>query len=133
MKTLYKALIFFLFASINFIGCRQIFGDRTETESIVQAPVDGTNILVLEPVQGKIWNPGDTIPIKWTAPTIREIDIQLYRKTEFKFIIAEKLDNYGKFDWIVPLSISLSNHYIVKIMNHNNNDVFELSGRFGIQ
>jgi hypothetical protein len=62
-----------------------------------------------------------------------KIDIQLYRKSEFKFTITENLENTGKFDWIVPIDIPLSNHYLVKVINHNNTDVYKFSGRFGIQ
>ncbi len=114
-------------------GCRQIFGDREQPESIVEAPIEASNIIIKSPVQGTIWNPGDTIIIKWIAPTIQRIDIQLYRKSEFKFMITKNIENSGRFDWIIPNDIPLSNHYLIKVTSHNNPDIYKFSGRFGIQ
>ena len=133
MRALYFTLLSLLICPVFLTGCRQIFGDGTQPESIVEAPVENANIVVSEPVHGNIWKPGETIRIKWIAPTIKKIDIQLYRKSEFKFTIAGNLENSGKFDWIVPVDIALSNHYLVKVINHNNTDVYKFSGRFGIQ
>lgn len=129
-KIILKTLLIF---SVLLTGCRQIFGDREQPESIVLAPTEASNIFVSSPIQGTIYNPGDTLSVKWIAPTIKKIDIQLYRKSEYKFTIAENLENTGRFDWIVPLEIPLSNHYLVKVINHNNLDTYQFSGRFGIQ
>ncbi|MBK9097850.1 MAG: GPI anchored serine-threonine rich family protein [bacterium] len=132
-----KTVIFFLsiifFSLLAVVGCRDIFGDRTEPESIVQPPQEGSNLVVTEPVHGKIWNPGDTIQIKWIAPTIKKIDLELYRKSEYKFLIAGEVSNYGNYSWIIPIDLPLSNHYLIKVSNHNNADVYKFSGRFGVQ
>jgi hypothetical protein len=133
MKAIKFTLKSLLIFSVLLSGCRQIFGEREQTESIVSAPTEAANIIVASPVHGTIWNPGDTITIKWIAPTIKKLKIQLYRKNEYKFTITENLENTGQFDWIVPLDIPLSNHYLVKVGNHNNHDVYKFSGRFGIQ
>ena len=133
MKSLFLTLKTLLVFSVLLTGCRQIFGDREQPELIVQAPIEASNILVNSPSQGTIWKPGETITINWIAPTIKKIDIQLYRKSEFKFSITENLENSGKFDRILPLDIPLSNHYLVKITSHSNPDIFKFSGRFGIQ
>jgi len=133
MKAIKFTLKNLLIFSVLLIGCRQIFGDREQSESIVSAPTEAANIIVTLPVHGTIWNPGDTITIKWFAPTIKKLEIQLYRKSEYKFTITDNLENTGQFNWIVPLDIPLSNHYLVKVANHNNHDVYKFSGRFGIQ
>ena len=133
MKSLEITFKTLLIYSVLLTGCRNIFGDRDQPESIVQVPIEASNIIVNSPVQGTIWNPGDTISIKWIAPSINRIDIQLYRKSEYKFTIIENLANTGKFDWIVPLDIPLSNHYLIKISSHNIPDIYKFSGRFGIQ
>jgi hypothetical protein len=131
-KILFQLLIISLSTLIP-VGCRDIFGDRTQPQSIVQPPDEGSNLSVIEPVQGGIWNPADTIQIKWIAPTIEKIDLQLYRKTELKFNIAINLENSGAYQWIIPLDIPSSNHYLIKVINHNDVDVFKFSGRFCIQ
>ena len=125
-------LITLIIVGFFFLGCRQILGDRELPESIVQPPLEGTKIIVNEPVFGTIRNPGDTLSIKWNAPTIRKIDIKLYRKSEYIFTIIENIEN-GEFDWKIPYEIPLSNHYLIKISNHNNEDIYEFSGQFGIQ
>jgi Ser-Thr-rich glycosyl-phosphatidyl-inositol-anchored membrane family len=130
LKLILKTLLIF---SLLLSGCRQIFGDREQPDSIVQTPIEASNIIVTSPVHATIWNPGDTITINWIAPTIKKIDIQLYRKSEYKFTITDNLENSGSFDWIVPLDISLSNHYLVKIVSHSNPDIYKFSGRFGIK
>lgn len=133
MKAIKFTLKSLLIFSVLLSGCRQIFGDREQPESIVLAPTEASNIIVTSPTQGTIHNPGDTLSVKWIAPTIKKIDIQLYRKSEYKFTITEDLENIGRFDWIVPFEIPLSNHYLVKVVNHNNSDTYQFSGRFGIQ
>lgn len=132
MKKIFQLFLISL-TTYTLVGCRDIFGDRTQPQSIVQPPYEVTNVVVNEPIQGNIWNPEDTIQIKWIAPTIRKIDLQLYRKTELKLNSAVDLDNSRTYRWIIPLDIALSNHYLIKVINHNDMDVYKFSGRFGIQ
>jgi len=133
MKTVTFLLCTFFISLLTMVGCRDIFGERTEPESIVQPPEESSYLVVTEPVHGKIWNPGDTVRIKWIAPTIKKIDLELYRKSEFKFNLADNIINNGTYYWIVPQNIPLSNHYLIKVSNHNNAEVFQFSGRFGVQ
>jgi hypothetical protein len=132
MKALYLTLKTLLIFSVLLTGCRQIFGDREQPETIVQAPIEGNSINVIEPVWGTIYHPGDTVIIKWTAPTIKRLDISLYRKTEFKITISTNTENKGKISWPVPNEIPSSNHYCIKINNHNNADTYNFSKQFGI-
>ena len=133
MKTVTFLLCTFFISLLTMVGCSDIFGERTEPESIVQPPEESSYLVVTEPVHGKIWNPGDTVRIKWIAPTIKKIDLELYRKSEFKSNLADNIINNGTYYWIVPQNIPLSNHYLIKVSNHNNTEVFQFSGRFGVQ
>jgi hypothetical protein len=132
MKAIYYTLKTIVIFSVLLTGCRQIFGDREQPELIVQAPIEGNSINVYEPVWGTIHHPGDTIIIKWIAPRIKRLDISLYRKTEFKFTILSNLENKGIISWVVPNEIPSSNHYCIKINNHNNADTYNFSKQFGI-
>lgn len=132
MKALFLTLKTLLIFLVLLTGCRQIFGDREQPELIVQAPIEGNSISVYEPVWGTIYHPGDTIIIKWTAPIIKRLDISLYRKSEFKISISKNFENMGKLIWIVPYEIPSSNHYCIKINNHNNADTYNFSKQFGI-
>jgi len=133
MKSVYFVLIELVIGTFFFSGCRQILGDDEPPESIVQPPTEATKLIVNEPSYGTICNPGDTLSIKWIASTIKEIDIQLFRKSEYKFTLIENLENNGKFDWRIPNDIPPSNHYLIKILSHNNGNIYEFSGQFGIQ
>jgi len=133
MKSVYFVLIELAIGTFFFSGCRQILGDGEPPESIIQPPIEATNLIVNKPSFGTIYNPGDTLGIEWVAPTIMEIDIQLFRKSEYKFTLIENLENNGKFNWRIPNDISPSNHYLIKIISHNNTYIYEFSGQFGIE
>lgn len=133
MKAIISFVIVSLICLINLSGCRQIFGDREQAESIVQVPIESSRIAVTAPVHGSIWEPGDIIRIKWLATSINNIDVQLYRKSSYQYTIQNNLENTGSFDWLIPVDINLSSHYSLKIINHNNPDTYQFSGTFGIQ
>jgi hypothetical protein len=122
-----------LFSITIFTGCRDIFGDAEQPGSIVQAPTEPSEIIVTSPTRGSIYEPGEILRINWFANSIQSVDIELYRKSEFQFVISDNLNNTGILDWQIPNDINLSNHYLLKIVNHNNPDSYQFSGRFGIQ
>ena len=125
--------ILLLLIMLSFSGCRQIFGDGVQPESIVQPQTEATQIIVISPAHGSIWKKGDVIKIKWIAPTIKSIKIQLFKKSAFKLTITGNIENNGTYDWVIPDDFALSNHYLFKISNQNNSSVYEFSGMFGIQ
>lgn len=134
MRNLYNILSILPLSIFIFTGCDHIFGDDTqESVSIVDPAPGASKIIVTEPVFGMIKNPGDIINIIWISPTINKIDIQLYRKSEFKFTIIGDFENNGNFEWEIPFEIPPSNHYLIKIVSHANSDIYEFSGQFGIQ
>ena len=111
MKSLIRLLIFALTSLLVLEGCRQIFGDGTEPETIVQVPDETSLIVVTNPVYASIWKPGDNLEIKWIATSITRIDIQLFRKNSYQFTIANNIENESSFDWQIPVEINISNHY----------------------
>ena len=133
MKSLIFSAVVSLFFLINLSGCRQIFGDGTAPESIVEVPYETSQIVVTNPAYAAIWRPGDLLKIKWIATSISKIEIQLYRKSSYQFTLANNIENTGSFDWQIPIDINISNHYLLKIINHSNPDVYQFSDRFGIQ
>lgn len=133
MKIIKSIILFSIISLISFTGCREIFGDGEKPDSIVQVPNEPAEIVVTSPLRGTIYKPGDVININWFAHSISAVDIELYRKNEYKFTISDNQENTGIFDWHIPIDINLSNHYIIKIVNHNNPDAYQFSGMFGIQ
>lgn len=132
MKLKILTYIFLFSLLLNFSGCRDLFGDGTQPVSIVQPPVEGSAISISEPVYGTILSPGDTVVIKWIAPTIQKIDLQLFRKSEYKFSLAEEIENDGIFIWKIPFEIQLSHHYRIKVMSHGQSNIYKFSDQFGI-
>jgi hypothetical protein len=126
-------IILFLLFVLLFAGCRQIFGDREQPESLVQPPDEAGEIIITSPVHGSIWKKGDVIKIKWIAPTIENIKIQLYRKSTYKLTIAGNIKNNGIYEWVIPDDIAFSNHYLFKVSNQKKSSVYNYSGRFAIQ
>ena len=133
MKTIRIKILLLLILPFTFSGCELFIDDSEAPVSIVNPPPEANNIIVTEPVFGTILNPGDEIIIKWNAHTISKIDIQLYRKSEYKFTIIENLSSNNVYKWNIPVGIPLSNHYHIKIQSHSNNDIFDFSEQFGIQ
>ncbi|MBT8377625.1 MAG: GPI anchored serine-threonine rich family protein [Ignavibacteria bacterium] len=126
-------LILTLLLILFFTGCRQFFGDGQQPESIVQPLNETSKIVVTAPKHGTIWKKGDVIDIKWIAPSIEKIKIQLFRKSNYELTISSNTENDGLYEWSIPNDIPLSNHYVFKVSNQNDSNEFEYSGRFGIQ
>jgi len=113
-------------------GCRDVIGDGTQPQSIVQPPSEGSKIVVTEPAYGTIFNPGDTIVIRWVAPTIESINLQLFRKSNYKITLVENIQNEGFFIWRIPTNFTFSHHYRIKIISNRNINIYEFSEQFGI-
>lgn len=113
-------------------GCRDVIGDGTQPESIVQPPSEGSKIVVTEPVYGTIFNLGDTIVIRWVAPTIESINLQLFRKSNYKITLVENIQNEGVFIWRIPNNFTFSHHYRIKIISSRKSNIYEFSEQFGI-
>ena len=64
--------------------------------------------------------------------SISNIDIYLYRKSVLKRTITLNLVNQGSYTWHIPNVIDNSINYTVKVVNSNNPEEFNSSGRFTI-
>jgi len=129
----FKFFVQILFLSLLFIcSCRQLGTEENPHELIIEPPEEANNIQIIEPSFGNVFNPGDTLTIKWMAPTIQKIDIQLFRKTEFIIGITENLNNDGEYIWKIPNDFPLSHHYLIKIISHSNENIYNFSKQFGI-
>jgi len=125
--------LFLLLSAILLGGCRLLTGVNTEPETVVE-PVYINAFIITSPEKSSFWKPGKVMEIKWiTSGTVEKVDIQLYRKSSFIKDLTNNLKNNSAFIWKIPNDIDHSLHYIIKIINHNNPDEYELSDRFGIQ
>jgi 2-keto-4-pentenoate hydratase len=132
MKSVILQIGTIVFTLLITFSCRDLFGDGTQPESIVQPPSEGSKIVVTDPLYGTIFSPGDTIVIRWIAPTIESIDLQLFRKSNYKITLAENIQNEGYFIWRIPSNFTFSHHYRIKVISNRNSDIYEFTEQFGI-
>ena len=131
---LYKFVISAAILISLFTGCRKLFGGATDPGFITTDYEYVEKIIVTSPARGDFYAPGDLIEINWLTSfsTISNVNILLYRKSALQRTIANNISNQGSYEWHIPHVIDNSIHYTVKVVNSNNPEVFNYSGRFGI-
>lgn len=111
-------------------GCRKV--DPVEGDSITENDSDAL-IVINTPRYGETYEPGNVMQIQWeSTPSVKRVNIELYRKTELIEVLTTKLQNNGSYKWKIPFLISQSHHYKVKVINTYNAEVYSLSGVFSI-
>jgi hypothetical protein len=115
-------------------GCRQLFGGANDPGFITTDYEYVEKIIVTSPARGDFYAPGDKMEIKWLTSfsTISKVNIHLYRKSLLQRTIIEDTQNAGSYFWRIPDVIDNSVHYIIKVVDSNNPEVFSYSGSFGI-
>jgi len=132
-----KLYIFVISAAILislFTGCRQLFGGANDPGFITTNFEYVEKIIVTSPARGDFYAPGDLIEIKWLTSfsSISSLNIHLYRKSLLQRTIIEDTQNASSYFWRIPDVIDNSVHYIIKVVDSNNPEVFNSSGRFTI-
>ena len=131
LKKIYRQT-FFLFFTLFTAGCRLLTGDDTVPETVSQ-PDYLNAFTIISPERSSFWKPGDVLEIKWTTRgSVEKVDIQLYQKTLLITDLKENLINNGSFEWNIPIDISHSLQYQIKIINHYNPEEYNISDRFAI-
>lgn len=129
VKILIIVSIFLLISS----GCRQIFGDRTAPDSLIE-PLESSSIIVTQPIYGTTYKPGEQMIIRWSASiNISHVDILLFKKGLLITHLADALSNNNLYNWKIPDEINNSVHYLIHVVDHNNPENFGISERFIIQ
>jgi hypothetical protein len=115
-------------------GCRQLLEGANDPGFITTDLEPVEKIIVTSPARGVFYAPGDLIEIKWLTSfsTVSKLNILLYRKSVLQRTIIADTRNAGSYFWRIPDVIDNSVHYIIKVVNSNNPEVFNYSGQFGI-
>ncbi len=115
-------------------GCRQLLEGANDPGFITTDLEHVEKIIVTSPARGVFYAPGDFIEIKWLTSfsTVSKLNILLYRKSVLQRTIIADTRNAGSYFWRIPDVIDNSVHYIIKVVNSNNPEVFNYSGQFGI-
>jgi hypothetical protein len=127
-----KIFFVLIFLSIfHFIACSDREG--ISKHSNITGPSTPPNLVVESPSNGDILRPGLSYQIKWSFPTsIQKVTIQLWRKREFKSIIANAYSNTGNYNWKIPQDILNSIHYRIKICDYDSPDFEATSNYFAV-
>ena len=125
-------LLVMLIIGISY-SCRD---ETSPTEPIdVKAITPPVNLQVeiISPTIGDKFRPGNLCVVLWkSAAEIKLVDIDLYKKTALRQHIAKKIANTGEYYWTIPEEILQSNHYKIKVTNHDNSKEYSLSDVFFI-
>jgi len=115
-------------------GCRQLLEGANDPGFITTDFEPVEEIVVSSPVNGDIYEPEESMQIMWfsSLSSISNIDTYLYRKSVLKRTITLNLVNQGSYTWHIPTVIDNSINYTVKVVNSNNPEEFNSSGRFAI-
>jgi hypothetical protein len=132
-----KQYIFIISGAIfisSLTGCRQLLEGASDPGFITTDLEPVEKIVVSSPVRGDIYEPGESVQINWVTAfsSFSNIDIYLYRKSNLQRTIIENTQNNGSYFWRIPDVIDNSVQYIIKVVNSDNQEVFNYSGRFGI-
>ncbi|MFC2133485.1 Ser-Thr-rich GPI-anchored membrane family protein [Bacteroidota bacterium] len=116
------SIVLLVLIIFSFYSCRQTINNEQDTgNGLVDPPPFGPGLTVISPQASEIWEPGTRHEIIWDViPNEFNVDILLYRKTEFKLIIAQGVENNGSYFWRIPPDIDQSHHYRIKIRYTQN-------------
>ncbi len=88
---------------------------------------------VISPDSTSVWEVGSAYSITWTAPpSISDVKIDLYENGVFVMELAATTPNDGEFSWTVPIGLSDSVNYQIKITDPLYPANFDFSDNFEI-
>jgi len=131
---IYKVVFSVVILVVLFTGCRQLLEGTNDPGFITTNFEAVEKIIVTSPVKGDIYAPGDLMEIKWLTSfsSVTKLNILLYRKSILQRTIIEATQNVSNYFWRIPDVIDNSINYTIKLVNSNNPEEFNHSGRFGI-
>lgn len=112
-----------------------VSGCRKELPVENDQPIPGNNlapISILSPLDSDEFTIGEEVHIKW-LPVNERVNIELYRKSEFKVDIAADIIANGEYIWNVPENLEASVHYRIKIILRANPANYVFSEEFTIK
>ena len=122
-------------ASLMIISCREeINTSSNDGNGLVDPPAFGPSLSVVSPTEGDIWPPDTRHDIVWDVGANEfYVQLQLYRKSAFKLIIADSIANTGYYSWRIPAGIDQSHHYRIHIVYPENSfQSHYISDEFGV-
>ena len=103
-----------------------------EPSEEVVIEVDLTPALsLIAPNGGENWDIGKDYEILWDSQNVAEVDIDLYKGSEFDQTIISSVDGAsGVYLWTIPKGMKQAFNYILRIYENGNVDLFDESSSF---
>jgi hypothetical protein len=97
-------------------------------------PILNPSITISTPTKNSHWYTGNYYIISWTSQdTSENVNISLYQNQELIKDISSLAENDGRFTWNIPISDKYNTgDYNIKIIDANNDSVFDISEPFRI-
>ncbi|MFX1279746.1 MAG: Ser-Thr-rich GPI-anchored membrane family protein, partial [Promethearchaeota archaeon] len=90
-------------------------------------------ITVISPDTGSVWETDTSHYINWSSTgTISNVKIELFEDDVFVMEIAPSTTNDGEFYWTIPLGLTSSDLYQIKVINTLDSAVYDFSDYFEI-
>lgn len=131
MNTITRKFLLIIYVVLSFsAGCRK----ETPVEEAEELPGDNISIelTVSSPKDEDEFAYGEEVLIKW-SPEDEAVNLDLYRKTDFKVEIARDIKGTGEFVWIVPDNMDASIHYRIRITPRSDPEKAVYSPEFTIK
>ncbi len=103
------------------------------TEPYLEITYDLPSITVQSPNGGETWYKGETHTIQWSSAYIgNTVDIILINNGDpnDSHVIVADLQNQGSYQWSVPTDLASSQKYKIKILDSNDESIFDESNQF---
>jgi len=89
------------------------------------------SLSLIAPKGGEKWDIGKDYEILWDSQNIAEVNIDLYRGSEFDQTIISSVDGAsGVYLWTIPKGMKQAFNYILRIYEKGNVDLFDESSSF---
>jgi hypothetical protein len=89
--------------------------------------------LIMSPQKGDVYYVGDEIVINYlTFTSSSTIDIYGQKKGSIIHTIAKGVPNSGTFVWKTDDTVPRSNHYQIRLVNSNDENIYIVGEQFGI-
>ncbi len=76
------------------------------------------DISIISPTESELWKPGTDQIIRWNlSHDVSTVAIELYKKDDFRMMIAQNTGAQSGFVWKIPGDLPPSHHYRIKIYN----------------
>jgi hypothetical protein len=89
---------------------------------------------VTAPGEGDEWNMGEEETVTWNRDggCGSQVDLDLLLSGESVAVLFDGLSDSGSYDWTIPTDLTASDDYAIRVRDHQDESVFDVSDTFAI-